>query len=46
MGVPALHGLREARHAPLGKTRLQGHASHALLAVFTKTLENPYAFGR
>jgi len=42
--VTALHGLFEAMHAALGKAGLLGNASHALLTVVIKTLENPQAF--
>jgi len=46
MDVPALHGLRETRHAARGQPRLLGHASHALPAVVTQTREHPQALGR
>jgi hypothetical protein len=44
MDTPALHGLLEMVHTALGQPGLLGHASYALPAVVTKTLENQKAF--
>src|SRR6516162_11613495 len=44
VAVSAFHGLCETMHTALGKAGLLSNAAHALLAVVTKTLENPQAF--
>ena len=44
MAVSPLHGLLETMHAAFGNPRLVGHMSNALLAIGTKTRENPQAF--
>ena len=44
MAVPALHRLRVTMDTALGKPGLMGKLPNTLLAVFTKTGENPKAF--
>jgi hypothetical protein len=44
MATSALHGLLKTMHTPFGQSRLLGKASHTLLAVVTKTLDNGQAF--
>jgi hypothetical protein len=45
MNITTLYGLLEMMHAAFGKPRLLGNPSHIRLAVFTKAVENPQAFG-
>jgi hypothetical protein len=43
--VAAFRSLHKTMHTALGRTRLLGDVAHALLAVATKKIENPKAFG-
>src|SRR6266436_1355011 len=44
MAPSTRHGLLETMHTAFGQARLLGQTPHTLLAVLTKTLENPGKF--
>ena len=44
LAVSERHGLPKTMYATLGEARVLGYASHTLLAVGTKILENQQAF--